>query len=76
MITREEVLREIPYFNREGDKRPRTKFSDLHRIVASQRLTETDLSLLRAEIVARKKALGFDDGLKGDYFQHGYSNDG
>lgn len=61
LATKEEVLREIPLFKRDGEYEIRPAFKELHRVIVSQKLTDFDLEFLRREIIARRQRLGFDE---------------
>lgn len=60
MVSKQGVLDEIPVFKRDGQTLVRKDFRDLHRIVSSQKLSQEEIEFFYREIVARKKALGFD----------------
>lgn len=57
-ITKRDVLAEIPMFTRDGVPKIRPDFRDLHRVVASHKMTQEELSYFKEEIIARKEALG------------------
>ena len=64
MLTKEEVLKELPLRKREGAVVTFAEFLDLKRMAESLKLGEDGLSFVKREVVARRERLGLVAGMQ------------
>lgn len=62
MLTKSDVLREIPLRAWKGEFVPYKEFVELKRMAESFRLEEAGLQFILKEIIARREALGLKGG--------------